>query len=255
MIKLLTENKTLFITRAKFGFTILFVYVTLFELVLPVNKILPRPTLLWESLLSVWKDYNLIFELSVTTLVVYSSIIIGYLLVWLTRIPILKLLSYFGDGFSNIRIFRYFPAFFYAVIFAFWFPASITAEFFFALVAVTFYMIVSIKENLEIITDSHLVVANNLKISGKKLFGEIFWKNLQPAVFNSILKIHYFVWILILVFEYVGDYAGLGHVYNQALVYNDFAGLFSLAIYIALLIWFGDSVIKFTKSKIIYWEN
>lgn len=241
--------------RLQFVLTLLFVYIVLFEFILPVNKVLPRPSLLWESLLAVWPVYNLLFEISISTFIIYGAIISGYLLLYILRIPILKLLSIFSGGLELLKVFKFFPAFFYAIIFAYWFPESIIAEFIFILIAVLFYLFAAVKEYLPNLKENYILVAKNLETEDNKLYSEILWKQLQPEIFSSLRKMHYFAWILVLIFEYISNYAGIGHIYNVALSYNDFAGLFSIAIYAAILILIGDSLIKFSKIRFIYWDK
>jgi ABC-type nitrate/sulfonate/bicarbonate transport system permease component len=229
-------------------------YIILFEFVLPVNKILPKPSLLWESLIAIWADYNLLEELSVSTMVIYGGMIISYTILYIFRVPLIKLITVFNPGLQKLSFLKYFPAFFYAVLFAFWFPNSLWAEFGFVFLAIIFYMLLQISNNLESTSNNFILTAKNLNCSENKIIGDVVWKSVLPKIFEGMIKIHFVIWILVLLYEFVGDYFGLGHVYNTALQYNDFAGLFSIAIYVALLIKLGSMAISFTKSKLIYWE-
>jgi NitT/TauT family transport system permease protein len=233
---------------------LLFVYVVLFEFILPVNKVLPKPTLLWQSLIAVWSDYSLLQEISLSTLIIYSGILSSFLILYLFRTPILKLLFNFGYVFPKFSFLKYFPAFFYAVIFAYWFPDSPYAEFLFVFVAVIFYLMLTITQNTDKVNKNLIDVAANLNLSESEIYSEVIWKNLLPYILDGLIKIHFLFWIIVLLYEYVGDYFGIGHVYNTALQYNDFSGLFSIAVYVALLIKFGSFVIEYTKSRMIYWK-
>ncbi len=233
---------------------LLFLYIILFEFVLPVNKILPKPSLLWESLIAVWSYYNFLEEISISTLIIYAGILCSYVVIYSLRVPLLKLLSGLGNAFTRLSFLKYFPAFFYAVLFAYWFPNSPAAEFLFVFVAVTFYLLLSIQQNLNSIPESYILIARNLGVNENRIFKEIVWKKSLPSLFSGLIKIHFLIWILVLLYEFVGDYFGIGHVYNTALQYNDFAGLFSIAIYVAILIWIGSKAIEYSKSKLIYWN-
>ncbi len=241
--------------RFKFLLVLLFAYVVLFEFILPVNRVLPRPSLLLDSMIAVWRDYNLLYEISISTLIIYGAMIAAYLLIHLLRQPLLKTISLISGGLNLLRVFRFFPAFFYAVIFAYWFPDSLVAEFGFVLVAFVFYMLAEIRLSLPNVNNNYILVAGNLGVPENRVYSEVIWKELQPGVFSALGRMHYFAWILVLIFEYIGNYAGLGHVYNAALTYNDFAGLFSIAIYASLLILLGDFLVKYAKKRLIYWDR
>ncbi|MBU2493937.1 MAG: hypothetical protein KJ571_15015 [Bacteroidetes bacterium] len=231
------------------------VYYFLFEFILPLNRILPKPSLLIESYSSLWNDYNLFSAFLVSASAVYTSIIVGYLIVnftsgfWIsTFIKNEKLLVPF-------KIFRYFPAFFYAVIFAFWFPESIIAEYFFGLIAAVFYFVLTIKNELPNVKIEYIDSAKSLSISESKINSIVLWKIIQPNVYDSISKLHYYIWVLVLIFEFIGKISGFGGIYNSLLTYNDFAALFALAIFISIIIFAGNSFINFFKNKIIYWRQ
>jgi NitT/TauT family transport system permease protein len=232
---------------------LLFLYVLLFEFVLPVNKVLPKPSLLWESLIAVWSDYNLLQEISTSTLIIYAGLLLSYVIIFLLRVTLLKMLVNVGRGLEKLSFLKYFPAFFFAVLFAYWFPNSFAAELLFVFVASIFYLCLSITQNLDLINENHVLTARNLGCNDNKIYADVVWKSLLPSIFSGLNKIHFLIWILILLYEFIGDYFGIGHVYNTALQYNDFAGLFSIAIYVALLIKLGSILIDYSKSKVIYW--
>ena len=59
---------------------------------------------------------------------------------------------------------------------------------------------------------------------------------------------------MILLFEFIGGVEGFGSLYKSVLEFSDFAGLFALAIVIAILIWLGNLAIKVIENKLIYWK-
>ncbi|MBN1302003.1 MAG: ABC transporter permease subunit [Melioribacteraceae bacterium] len=241
--------------KIKFTLILLFVYIVLFEFVLPVNKILPRPSLLLESFVQIWEDYNFIYHLSFSSLIIYSSMILVYLFVSLFRKTILKIFLNFSSGFDNLSIFKYFPAFFFAIIFAYWFPQSLLAEFVFVLLALTVYLLVVIRDSVTAINENQLLVAKSIGMPDDQVVKKVLWKNVQPIIFRKAGSIHYTIWILVLIYEFIGNHEGIGHVYNMSLNYNDFAGLFSIAVYVSLLVFIGAVLIKYAESKIIFWEK
>ena len=230
------------------------VYVLLFEFVLLENEVLPKPSLLLESFPALISDYNLLGEMAVTTTIIYMSIFLAYIFI-LFFAPVLINISLNYDGlFNGLKIFRYFPAFFYAILFAFWFPFSIAAEFFFALIASIFFLGLIIFQNIKKTRPEYINVALNLGVPEKQIYKDVVWKCVQPELFHSLIKLHYYLWILVLIYEFIGTDAGFGFLYSLLLEYHDFAALFAVAISISVLIWFGNILLKYFDNKLIYWE-
>ncbi len=234
--------------------TFVFVYVLLFEFILPVNKILPKPSLLLESYSSLWTDYNLFGAFAITTSVIYLSIIVGYL--FAASISGMLIKSFYNTPgiFNGLKIFRYFPAFFYAILFAYWFEGSIIAEFIFTFLAVVFILGLNIFNQLGSVKPEYIESAKSLGIYESKIYSEVIWKSIQPEIFESLFRLHYYIWVLVLLFEFVGGSDGFGLIYRSLLTFQDLAALFSLAILISLLIWLGKFLIRFFQKKLIYWE-
>ena len=230
-------------------------YAVLFEFILPINKILPKPSLLIESYSSLWKDYDLLSAFAVSASEVYTSLIIGYLLINFTSGFLISTFKSKTNMFLPFRLFRYFPAFFYAVIFAFWFPESVIAEYFFALIAAVFYLGLTIRNELLNVKKEYLDSSKSLGISENEINSKVIWKLVQPEVFDSLSRLHYYLWVLVMIFEFIGKTHGFGGIYNSLLNYNDLAALFALAVFISVIIFAGSSFINFFKTKIIYWRQ
>jgi ABC-type nitrate/sulfonate/bicarbonate transport system permease component len=233
---------------------VIFVYVLLFEFVLPVNKILPRPSLLIESVSALVTDYGLFAGFTVTTTIIYLSLIISYLTLIFIAPLLIKIYYEYPGVFNLPRIFRYFPAFFLAILFNYWFNQSIIAEFIFIYLASLSYLGLVLYGEIPNVKREYIDTALSLKMSQKKIYSKVLWKSCQPEVFNSLHKIHYYVWILILIYEFIGNANGLGNIYSFAYLYNDLAAMVTLAIIISLLVWLGNSIIKYFSEKLIYWK-
>lgn len=230
-------------------------YIVLFEFILPINKILPKPSLLIESYSSLWKDYDLLSAFAVSASAVYTSLIIGYLIINFLSGFLIAAFKNNEKIFLPFKMFRYFPAFFYAVIFAFWFPESVIAEYFFALIAALFYLGLTIRNEMTNVKKEYLDSSKSLGISEADINSKVIWKLVQPNVFESLSRLHYYSWVLVMIFEFIGRTHGFGGIYNSLLNYNDLAALFALAIFISVIIFAGNSFINFFKTKIIYWRQ
>jgi ABC-type nitrate/sulfonate/bicarbonate transport system permease component len=240
---------------AKFLFVLLFVYICLFEFILEANKFLPKPSLLADSFVSIWKDYNLFFALIITTSVVYLAIIIGYGILFLLKNILCRIYFNFPQVIWASKIFKYFPAFFYAVMFDYWFQGSYFAEFGFAIIAFVSLMTVSFIESIQEVKDDYLVFAKGLNLKDEIVFSKIIWNNSRPALYKAMKKYNFYLWVIILLFEYIANVEGLGRVYNQMLQFKDLAGLVSVAVILAIIIYLSNKAIGYLAVKLIHWKN
>ncbi len=233
---------------------LLFVYVILFEFILPINKILPKPSLLAESFVDVWFDYSLFESLGITTTIIYLSLFTAFIFIHFTAPLILRLKLEITSSLESLKIFHYFPAFFFAILFVYWFNNSLLAEFLFGFLSSFILLAIETQKLTERINFNYVLVAKNLGLSKYHIYSKVVYKNIQPYLFERLLKIHYYLWILIMIYEFIGKINGFGGAYNYVLLYNDFTGLFSIAVIISLLILIGDQTLKFINNKIFFWE-
>lgn len=233
-------------------FSFLLLYIILGELT-PILNFLPKPQILLDSFFSLWTDYNLLAELGITTFTVYVGIFLGVLILEITSGVLVKFLSSNKYSLELFKFLKYFPAFFFAILFSFWFPDSIIAQLVFVVLAFVSIMFVPIQNALKNVNESYVDSALSYKVSESKL-SKIIWKDSQPKIYSNLNRIHYYVWTLVMIFEYIGTFNGVGSVYYNAHNYNDYAAFFSLAVLIAFLIWIGDSLIILIKNKLIDWE-
>lgn len=247
-------NNQSIVSKIKLAVVLLFVYVVLFEYVLPVNKILPKPDLLLESLIAVWKDYSLLQSAAATTTIIYLSLALSYF-IFIKAAPLLmRFFTAYNESAESLKIFRYFPAFFFAILFSFWFGDSFFAEFLFAVVVSFFMFSFSLFRYNGETNENYKLTAQNLGVAGNQLYSKVLFKSIQPRIFEDMRRTHYYIWILIMIYEFVSSAEGFGGVYRQALNYNDFSALFSIAVIISLLILLGDLVYKIIREKIYFWQ-
>ncbi|MDZ7763352.1 MAG: ABC transporter permease subunit [Melioribacteraceae bacterium] len=248
------QKKQILKNRLTFFITILFTYVLLFEFILPINKILPKPSLLIESIPALFEEYNLLAEMTISTTIIYLSIPIAFLILYLISFSLDRIMKMNPGFFNNFRLFRNFPAFFFAILFAFWFGDSLFAELGFALFASTFFFIITYIGTLHKVENQYLDSASSLLIEGKELHKKVIWKYCQPIIYDELKRLHYYLWVLVLIYEFIGGENGFGGVYNLALEYNDFSAIIMLGIIVALLIWLGNSIIDYVRNKTVFWK-
>jgi len=248
------EKKLILKNRLTFLFVLLFVYVVLFEFVLPVNKILPKPSLLVESIPALFSDYNFISEMAITTSIVYLSLAAGFFIVWLFSYQLSKMVLKNIGLFNNLKLFRNFPAFFFAVLFAFWFDDSILAELMFAIIIASFFIAVDFIKAASSVPEEFINAGKSLLHNDKQIHKNVIWKYSLPLLFKNLTRLHYYLWVLLLIYEFIGAVNGFGGIYNLALEYKDFSVIILLGIAIALLIWLGNSIINYLQKKLVFWK-
>lgn len=237
-----------------FSIALLFVYVAFFEFILPVNRILPKPSVLLESFFTIWQDYNLIQAMAITSTAVYISIGIGFaILSWLSTF-IIKLALEYRESLETLKIFRFFPAFFFAIVFIYWFQDSFIAEIFFGLFTFLIFISNECINNAKKVNQEYLLIGRNLELTDNQIYSKIVWKTLLPSLTKSLLRLHYYLWIIVMIYEFVGGISGFGGVYKLALNYSDFTALFTIAIVISILILIGDFIIKYITDKLVFWD-
>lgn len=240
---------------AKFLFALLFVYIVLFEFILKANKVLPKPSLLADSFISIWKDYDLLFALIITTTVVYLAVIIGYGILFLIKNVLCRIYFSYPALLAASRIFKYFPAFFYAVMFDYWFQGSYFAEFGFAIIAFVSLITVSFIESIKDVKEEYILFARELKLKDETVFSKVIWNYCRPSLYKTMKKYNFYLWVIILLFEYIANIEGLGRVYNQMLAFKDLAGLVAVALIMAVIIYASNKLIGYISSKLIHWKN
>ncbi len=232
---------------------LVFVYVMLFEFILPMNKVLPKPTILFESFLHVWQDYGLLAGIMITVGTVYFAIGFSLLLLWSFRRIIIKLLLEQKVIFELLQLFKTIPVFILIVLTAFWFDGSELAKVIFIFLITMISLTRVLAKEIVQTKSEYIQVAKNLNPS--KSYSEVYWNSALPGLLNLAERFQRILWLIILSFEFVSVSFGIGTILRLALLYKDFGAIIVIAIILSLLIWCGTLVIKFIKKKIAFWES
>jgi len=235
--------------------TLIFIYLMLFEFIIPQNEIIPKPSLLVISIPSLWLDYGFPIRFALTFTVVYLSLFLGYLVLLLKRNFVIKFYYLFPDFLNIPNVFKYFPAFFYILIFAYWFGNNIYFEFIFGIIYAATFLTFNLLKEIPLVHREYIDAAKSLNVPTKTIFSKVIWKSLKPGIFNELIRLHYSLWILVLIYEYVANTNGLGLIYKLALLYKDPAIIIDLAIILSLVILFGKMILSYLKNKFVHWES
>lgn len=229
-------------------------YVLLFEFILPVNSILPRPYILIESFASLRRDYGLWLHFFYSASGVYFSLIAGYLLFSLSSGLWISLGLRYHTFLSAVMPLRYVPFLSYIAIFLYWFPERNITEYVFSILLAFLFLLIRLLQLLPSLNRPFIESALSLGADRFRINREIVWKDLQPGVFGSLKTLHYLLWSVMLVFEFVKNDLGLGSIYRTAHEYRDVSALLVLTILVSTTVFIAHKVIGFVDKRIIFWK-
>ncbi|KAF0152122.1 MAG: hypothetical protein FD143_1339 [Ignavibacteria bacterium] len=232
---------------------LLFVYIILFEFILEHNKFLPKPSILFESLFQIWKDYNLLSGILITAGIVYFSIVGSFILLWLLKNPIIKFFAKYSCGIEALQLFKSVPVFMLILIVSLWFDASESAKSVFIFLITFISLSRVLAKELSRTKKEYLEVAQNL--NPEKLYAEVYWKSSLPSLLELAVRFQRVLWLIVLVYEFVSMSFGMGAIMRLALLYQDLSGIIIIGIIQVLLIWLGTVTLQFLKKKIAFWET
>jgi ABC-type nitrate/sulfonate/bicarbonate transport system permease component len=233
---------------------ILFVYVLLFQFILPVNGILPRPSLLVKLFSLVWTEYNLASALSSTLLIVYISLIITYLTVF-SNVPFLfQWFVKYKNSFITLSLFKYIPLFSVIIIFNLWFMDKLYGEFIFAFLFSLTLSLNKLFKETENVKEEYILVAKNLGLIPKEISEQVYWKSVQPQFLKYFEKVHILLWSILLAFEFIGDTNGIGKVFQEASADSNLTAIIIIGIIISVFILLGNLIIESFRKIFTSWE-
>ncbi len=230
-------------------------WIILFEFILPVNNILPKPSIVFQSFGALWEDYNLPFNFLDTVAAIYLSIIVAYLLVHFLSHFFVTNRNFLTDFIHSFNWFsKFLPGILIGFLLIYWFPDSVVIEFIFAFSTSFLSLIIFLQKRIENLPAEYTDAARSLGISEKRIRKEIVWKSIQPKIFNHIYELHLYIWSLLIAFEFIKGNYGLGNIFRLALLYKDLSALFSTFIIVGVTIFLGKTVISYLNKKFAFWS-
>jgi len=230
------------------------IWILLFELVLPMNNVLPKPSIVFQSLSDLLKTYGLSWNYLSTISAIYFPLIVAYYLIRFI-FPIILGKNILSDIILSFEWFsRYIPGIIVAMILIYWFPQSEFTKFFFAfLIAFTSFMFKSqhLAENLDA---EYSLGLQSFGIDKNTILRKVIWKAIQPSLMAHIIRQNIYLWASIILFEYVNLGSGLGTLLRKILLFKDFSALIMSFIIIGFSIFLSTQLLKFIKNKIYFWK-
>jgi len=229
-------------------------WIFLFELILPVNDVFPKPSIVFQSIFDLFKNYDFGRNYLSTLSAIYFPLIAAYYLVRLL-FPIFFHKTFFADIILSVEWFsRYIPGIILAMILIIWFPQSEVTKFVFAfLISFTSIMIKS-KYLGETHGSQYSLSLRSFGIGESSLLRKVVWKAIQPELMTYVIKQNIYLWASVILFEYINLGFGLGTIFRKILQFKDLSALLMMFIIIGASIFISTQVFKFIKNKFYFWK-
>lgn len=232
-----------------------FIWIILFEFVLPVNQILPKPSIVFQSFPDLWSDYNLPLNYLSTVSIIYCSLFFSYYLVKILA-PYLKEINNFISVFIySLEWFsEYVPGIIIGLLLIFWLPESQYIGIVFAFGTAFTSIMIKFQKESENIKEEYIVAAQSLGFKDNKIIKLVIWKEIQPRLMEHIFNLHYYIWSVLIIFEFIKGGLGLGTIFKQALKFNDLSAIFSVFLIIGISVFLGKFGLKNIRRKFFFWS-
>jgi ABC-type nitrate/sulfonate/bicarbonate transport system permease component len=253
------ENKIILLKPGKYSasYLILFyllLWILLFEIILPVNDVFPKPIIVFQSMRDLFRDYDFGWNYLSTLSAIYLPMMAAYFLVRIL-FPIIMKKSFITDLILSVEWFsRHIPGIVLAMLLIYWFPQSEVTKFIFAfLISFSAFMIRArhLGENLG---TEYLIALETFGVGYNRLMQSLVWKAIQPNLFAHIIKQNIYVWASLIIFEFVNLGYGLGTILRKILQFKDLSALIMMFIVIGVSIFISSQLFKFVKDKFYFWK-
>jgi ABC-type nitrate/sulfonate/bicarbonate transport system permease component len=229
-------------------------WIILFEFLLPVNNILPKPSIVLESFDDLWRDYNLLINYLSTISVIYISMAAAYFILRLIRVQLLMRNNVLANLILSLEWFsEYVPGIVIGLILIYWFPNSEYIEFVFAFATVFISLLIKFQIITKELKQEYIDAAYSLGAGRTLIAKSVIWKSAEPALIEHLYQIHLYIWAMLIAFEFIKGGLGLGMIFRRALEFSDLSVLFSSLLITGITIFLGSLMIKSIKNKFFFW--
>jgi ABC-type nitrate/sulfonate/bicarbonate transport system permease component len=230
-------------------------WILLFEFLLPVNSVLPKPSIVLESFSDLWINYKLPINFISTVAVIYISLSMAYLFVYLLRSFLIGKNNFITGFILSLEWFsKYVPGIAIGLLLIFWFPDSEFIEFIFAFLTAFLSMVLKIQLKLNEVRLDYIDAARSLGMEERVIKRDILWKMLQPELSKHLFVIHLYIWAMLIAFEFMKGGLGIGVIFKKAIEFQDLSALFSTFLITGLTVYLGTALLKAVTNKFIYWS-
>lgn len=230
-------------------------WIIIFEFILPPNHILPKPSIVVVSIISLFRDYQFLVNMLSSISAIYLSAIAAGLFIRVFRRYLINNKNLFGYlAFSLDWISGIVPGILMGLFLIIWLPDSEFSKYIFIFFACFTYLINKLEHELKKVKSEYIDAALSLGAGKNFISGKVCWKAVEPALAESLIELHFYLWSMLIWFEMIKGGYGLGTVLRTAILYKDLAGFFASILIICLIIFTGASLIKYFKNKFFFWS-
>ncbi|MBU0475861.1 MAG: ABC transporter permease subunit [Bacteroidetes bacterium] len=241
-------------TKSNITILLILIYLIIFEFSWVTQSVFPKPSMLIESFLSLISDYNLANAFFLTTAIIFPAILIVMVMLEIFIKTFLTLAIKYSGIINIASPFKYFSFFFFALLFNSLFQQSLFGEFIFIVLFILGKLFVALSEANNVIVEEYVEAAKSLGLSKGNIFSKIIWKSIKPNIYSKLIGLHTEVWIVIIIYEFIGSVNGIGSIYRLAYDYKDIFAIISLGIFISIVILTVNAILKFIISKLVFWK-
>lgn len=232
----------------------LLLWILLSELILPVNNIIPKPSVVFQSLPDLFGIYELGWNYLSTLSAIYFSMITAYFFIRVL-FPIILQKTIISDIILSVEWFsRYIPGIILAMILIYWFPKSEATKFVFAFLISFSSFMFRTKYLGESVGSEYILTFKSFGIADNSITRNVIWKAIQPDLIAFIIKQNIYFWASVVIFEYVNLGFGLGTILRNVLQFKDLSALIMLFIIIGISIFISTQMMKYIKNKFYFWK-
>ncbi len=230
-------------------------WIILFEFILPENSFLPKPGIVLLAIPALFEDYHLLSNFFTTVSAVYLPLLLAYFFLFLFRQWIFaKSGSIHLKTKSISALANIIPAVPAGIFLVFWFPHSFYPEYLFSFIISTSWWMITAGDNINNLNKDYRNTFRSFGADDGFISKQIVWFEVLPGIFSKLPGFHLNLWGLILVFEFIMNFYGLGALLRQTLLYHDLSALFLLTIIISLASAAGYALIRALEDKFIFWS-
>jgi ABC-type nitrate/sulfonate/bicarbonate transport system permease component len=229
-------------------------WILLFELILPINNIFPKPSIVFQSLFDLFKNYQLRWNYLSTVSAIYFPLILAYYLVRVL-FPFILQKTVISDIILSVEWFsRYIPGIILAMILIYWFPQSEFTKFIFAfLISFSAFMFRS-KHLAENLGSEYSLALQSFGVKTNSISRKVIWKAIQPDLMAHIIRQNIYLWASVILFEYINLGYGLGTLLSKILQFKDLSALVMIFLIIGVSIFISTQLFKLIKNKFYFWK-
>ncbi len=239
---------------SKFILTLVFVYIILFEFILPINKVLPKPSVLIDSFPTLIYEYHFVSKFLFTFAMVYLAILISFLLISLFSNILIKIIKNFPLASKIFVIGKFFIPLFLIFLFEQWFNSSTYGQYLFVFILVMGYLKISFFNSYDLMKDEYIISARSLGLTESAISKKVIWKSIQPYLFRTVQENHIFIWSFVIIYEFICQTDGIGTALITAVKYNDFSIIILIIIFVILAFYLMELILNKVKQKFFFWN-